>query len=247
MRVVPDARRELPRLRRAAPDLVVSWFWTKKLPREVLELAPRRPLGVHPSLLPRHRGPDPFFHAIDAGDAETGVTVHELEEAYDTGRVLAQERLTIGARDAWALARALDRPSLRQLRRVMGALARGERVEAAPQDEAEATWAGAPTDDDLELRWTWPAERLVRRIRAAAPWPGAYTELGGRVLVVTRAEATDDVPRALAPGEAAVRADGAAVVRAGRGGVVLLGGRFEDDGDEVALGPEALARLVTNG
>ncbi len=95
------------RVRALAPDLLVSWFWTKRLPMSLVRLARLGGIGVHPSLLPRHRGPDPTYWAIASGDAETGVTVHRLEEDYDTGDVLTQERLQIDpAWNAWQLARA---------------------------------------------------------------------------------------------------------------------------------------------
>jgi folate-dependent phosphoribosylglycinamide formyltransferase PurN len=83
----------------ARPDAILSWFWPTQIPPAVLSLAPRGAFGVHPSLLPRHRGPDPYFHAIREGDAETGVTLHRLEAAYDTGHVVAQRRVPIDARD----------------------------------------------------------------------------------------------------------------------------------------------------
>jgi methionyl-tRNA formyltransferase len=88
--VVPDLHRdaEYEALLDARPDLLVSWFWTKKIPGRVLRLAPA--FGVHPSLLPRHRGADPYFWAIDSGDEVTGVTAHMLDAEYDEGAVLAQ-------------------------------------------------------------------------------------------------------------------------------------------------------------
>src|SRR5689334_15367117 len=78
--VTPDLARSRPAIEAARPDLLVSWFWTKKIPAEVRRLAPLGAIGVHPSLLPRHRGPDPTFWAIDSGDAETGVTAHVVDE-----------------------------------------------------------------------------------------------------------------------------------------------------------------------
>lgn len=243
--IVPNvaSRATLDRVRDAKPDLLVSWFWTTRLPPALLAVAPFGALGVHPSLLPRHRGPDPYFWAIDAGDAETGVTAHVLADEYDTGAILARRALAIDpAWDAWTLARRLDRPSLALLRDVVRAYAEGRPPRPEPQDDALATDAPAPTDDDLELRWTWPAEQIARRVRAASPWPGAFTEIGDRVVAITRARATREFPRALVAGEAAVR-DGVAVVRAGDAAVELLAGRLEDD-DERALDASALADLV---
>jgi methionyl-tRNA formyltransferase len=220
------------RVRAVRPDLIVSWFWTTKLPKAVLGIAPA--LGVHPSLLPRHRGPDPYFWAIDSGDRVTGVTAHRLEAEYDTGSILAQRELPIDARwNAWKLAKALDRPSLSLLRdtvtRAARALSEGRTLTGTAQDEARATLAPSPDDAELAIPWSWPAARIERRVRAAAPWPGAWTDIGDHIVTVVRARATVDFPRALEPGEAAVRKDGIAVVRAGDDAVELLEGRDEDD------------------
>jgi len=243
--IVPDLVRSAGTIRAARPDLVVSWFWTKKVPRSVREAAPLGAIGVHPSLLPRHRGPDPTFWAIDSGDTETGVTAHVLEDEYDTGAILGQKRLAIDPEwSAWRLAKKLDRPSLALLREIVAAYARGEPPEKREQDESSATEALAPDDELLEIRWADPAEAIARRVRAASPWPGAFTEIGGSVVTVTRARATPEVPRALDIGEAYVREDGVAVVRAGDGGVELLEGRIDLDDDERPLDRQALADIV---
>jgi len=228
-------------LRELRPQLLVSWFWPKPVPVRVLDLV--RCVGVHPSLLPRHRGPDPYFWALDAGDPVTGVTAHILDERYDTGPILAQRTLPIEAHwNAWQLARALDRPSLSLLREVVLAFAANRAPPPLPQDDSHATAAPQPTEQDLALDWTWPAERIARRVRAAAPWPGAWTEIGDELVILVQARRTSDFPRALAPGEAAVRADGTAVVRAGEDAIELLAGRAEDD--ETPLARRDFARIV---
>jgi methionyl-tRNA formyltransferase len=243
--IVPDLAKSAGAIRAKKPELLVSWFWTKKIPPAVRRVAPLGALGVHPSLLPRHRGPDPTFWAIDSGDEETGVTAHLLEDAYDTGAILGQRRIAIDPSfSAWALAKKLDRPSLQLLRATVAAYARGEPPTPRAQDEALATEAPLPDEALLELRWRDSAEAIVRRVRAASPWPGAFTEIGGEIVTITRARATRDVPKALDPGEACVRPDGVAVVRAGDGGVELLAGRIDDDEHERALDREALAALV---
>ncbi len=230
------------RVRAAAPDLVVSWFWTRKIPQEVLEIPSMGAVGIHPSLLPRHRGPDPYFWAIESGDAETGVTAHRLDASYDTGPILAQRRIRLDpAWNAWTLARRLDRPSLALLREVVGAFAEGRPPPDQPQAAHAATQAPEPDDSLLELRWDVDAAGIVRRIRAASPWPGAFTTIGDGHVTLTDAKTTEDFPRALLPGEAAVRADGVAVVRAASDAVALLGGRDED---ERSLDSTALAALV---
>lgn len=240
-----DAKTTLDYVRIAKPDLLVSWFWTTRLPPSLLTIAPLGAIGVHPSLLPRHRGPDPYFWAIDAGDAETGVTAHALAEEYDTGAIFGRRALAIDPTwSAWRLAKRLDRPSLALLRDVVRAHAEGRAPQPETQDEAFATAAPTPTDDDLEIRWQWSAERIVRRVRAASPWPGAFTEIGGEVVAVTRAAVTQDFPRALEPGEAAVRADGVAVVRAADVAVALLAGRIESNDADADLDVRGLAAIV---
>jgi methionyl-tRNA formyltransferase len=243
VRPAPDltSERVLRDVRAARPDLLVSWFWVKRIPPRILALAPS--VGVHPSLLPRHRGPDPYFWTIDAGDEVTGVTAHGLAPDYDTGPILGQRALPIDTRwNAWRLAKALDRPSLALLREVVRAYAAGRPPTAVPQDDAAATSAPQPTDEELAIRWSWPAARIERRVRAAAPRPGAWTEIGDAVVVVERVRVTNDFPLALAPGEAAIRRDRTAVVRAGDCGVELLEGRAEDD--ETRLQQEDFVRLV---
>jgi methionyl-tRNA formyltransferase len=243
--IVPDLAKSADAIAAAEPDLLVSWFWTKKVPSAVRRIARHGAIGVHPSLLPRHRGPDPTFWAIDSGDAETGVTAHVLEDDYDTGAMLGKRVLRIDPSwNAWTLAKKLDRPSLALLRDVVTAYSRGEPPKHEVQDDSRATPAPAPTDDELELRWSQPAENVVRRIRAAAPWPGAFTAIGDEVLTITRAKVTADVPKALAPGEAFVRKDGLVVVRAADAGVELHGARLDDDEDETDLDAAAIAELL---
>jgi methionyl-tRNA formyltransferase len=228
--VLPGAAddRALARLGDAPPDLIVSWFWTRRIPRDLLRLAPA--FGVHPSLLPRHRGADPYFWAIDSGDDTTGVTAHLLDDEYDTGPILGQRALRIDPSwDAGRLAHALDGPSLALMREVARAFAEGRPPVARPQDDGAATVAPEPADEDLAIRWSWPAWRIERRVRAAAPWPGAWTEIGDQLVELVRVRSTGDFPRALLAGEAAVRADGVAVVRAGDDALELLAGRADAD------------------
>ena len=218
-----NATRTIEQVRSVAPDLVVSWFWTTKLPPELTSLAAKGAFGVHPSLLPRHRGPDPYFWAIDSGDETTGVTAHLIAGEYDTGAILAQRSLAIDPTwNAWDLARALDRPSLSLLR----TLARDLWAREIAQDEAAATLAPAPADEELEIDWTWTSARIARRIRAASPSPGAWTFFGEEPVTITRAEPALKFPRALLPGEAAVEGD-VAVVRTGDGALALLAGRMD--------------------
>lgn len=236
----------LERLRAARPELVVSWFWTTRLPRAVLDAAPHGAIGVHPSLLPRHRGPDPYFWAIDAGDARTGVTAHRLDDQYDTGRVLASRALDIEPSwTAWRLARALDRPSLALLREVVAAFAAGTPPRETEQDESLATAAPEPDGAQLGLHPSDGVDACLRRVRALAPFPGAAIELGDELLAVTSAEPAA-APRALEPGEIAV-VDGRAVLKVRDGALWLRAATLELDDGAVELSSDEIAALVRAG
>ncbi|MFO0651885.1 MAG: formyltransferase family protein [Polyangiales bacterium] len=215
------------------PELVVSWFWTRRIPSTVLALAARGGVNVHPSLLPRHRGPDPYFWTLALGDAETGVTAHWITADYDQGEVLTQRRMPVPEGvNAWQLARALDRPSLEALRDVVGAIERGE-AHGIAQDEALATQAPHPSDDDCELLWDVPADEVLRRVRAAAPEPGAFTGFGDETVVVLSARKIHRSLRGLAPGDAVLVHDGVAVACADAQGVLLLDAVRESNGERL--------------
>ena len=185
-------------------DLVVSWFYTRRIAESWLARARLGGIGVHPSLLPRYRGADPYYWAIDSGEVETGVTVHQLEADYDTGAILSQMRLPIGERNAWQLARALDRPSLAALRDVVSTYAAGRFCVATTQEEAGVTLAPEPSGHWLRVDWHWPTQRILRRIRALAPVPGLALEVNGLEFFAQRACAALTFPEALLPGEAFV-------------------------------------------
>jgi len=246
-RVLEAAGLEQVEERLRETDLVVSWFWSRKLPERWLARGRLGAIGVHPSLLPRHRGPNPYFWAIDSGDAETGVSVHRLSAEYDQGDVLHAVAMGVGDRDAWQLARALDRPSLRALRDVVAAFARGEPPRGAPQDESLVTWAPEPEGELLRVDWSWPTERVLRRIRALSPVPGVALELCGRDVFVTRAAPATSWPGALAPGEAAALGDPPVdvVIRTGDGAVRVVRAVFADE-EALPTPPSTLAQLVAS-
>jgi methionyl-tRNA formyltransferase len=237
------------RLSQSSPGLLVSWYWTRLLPEEWLQVPERGAIGVHPSLLPRHRGPNPFFWTIDSGDHWTGVSVHALTSEYDRGDLLLKQEIEVGERDSWQLARALDRPSLRLLRQAVARLGRGEELPRTRQDEASATWAPEPTGAALRVDWNWSTGRVLRRIRALAPVPGLALEIAGLRFFVTRAITLRDYPAALLPGEAAVLPPPSELlaVRTGDGAVGVLravAGLGSEIEPGTELGAAELALLV---
>lgn len=237
-----DFEQEVERaLAAVQPDLLVSWFWTRKLPASWLSQPRLGAIGVHPSLLPRHRGPNPYFWSIDAGDAVAGVTLHRLNAEYDTGNILAERSVVIGERNAWQLARALDRPSLSLLREGVARSATGTAPSERAQDDSLATWAPEPSGDELRVDFGWSTERVLRRLRALSPTPGLGLEVEGVELFVTDAVAASDFIAALLPGEAHISA--ALSLRTGDGAVVVTRAYFPQTETEATSVEEVTAAL----
>ncbi len=206
------------------PDAILCWYWPRRIPSSVLQIPRWGTYGVHPSLLPLYPGPDPFFHAIDHGDSHTGVSLHALEAQYDTGRIVRQTKVAMDPSDnAYRLARKLDRPSLELVLFAANELARTQApLVGVAQPQKKRAWASSPDDEMLELDFSLSAIALERRVRAAAPSPGAWCVLEDHEVYVLRARIhLGHVPSALRPGEAFPSRQGVAVV-CGDGALELL-------------------------
>ncbi len=220
--------------------LLVCYLWDRLLPAAVIDAFAHGALSYHPSLLPRHRGPDPYFHTLWSGDQRAGVTVLRLDAGMDTGPVVAQRSIEVPPGiDAGELADRLDPLGLELLVEVLDRWDRHGPLPARTQDGALATDAPAPNDDLLEIRWSWPADRIARLVRAAAPHPGAFTFVGERLVIVlaTRRHDLPD-PRLLDPGDLLLLPEGP-LIWTGEGGLLLdaiqlEGGPVLRDGREIA-------------
>jgi methionyl-tRNA formyltransferase len=167
-------------------DTVVVCAYGLLVPAEVL--AERRWVNVHPSLLPRWRGAAPVERAILAGDAVTGVTIHETVVELDAGPMLAQESFPIGPEDdAGAVYTRAAEIAVRLLDDVLAQRGRG-----VPQPLSGVTYARKIEATDRVLDLTDPGEALVRRVRALSPHIGARAVLHDRPVTVWKARVGDD-------------------------------------------------------
>jgi methionyl-tRNA formyltransferase len=166
------------------------------LPAEILQAPQRGCLNIHASLLPRWRGAAPIQAAILAGDAETGITIMQMDEGLDTGAMLLREATPIGPRDT--ATDLHDRLAAIGGRLVLRAL--DEMPAPAAQDEALSTYAPKLSREDARLNFTRPAVELERQIRAFTPWPGSLALLGDMVLKFLAAEVVPGNPEAV-PGD----------------------------------------------
>ena len=154
------------------------------LPQAMLDAPRRGCLNIHASLLPRWRGAGPIQAAVLAGDAESGVTIMQMEAGLDTGPMLLREAVPIGP--ATTAATLHDDLAALGARLILRALA--ERSEPVAQPKAGVTYAPKLTRADGRLDWTRTAAELDRQVRGLLPWPGAWTELRGETLKVLEAE-----------------------------------------------------------
>jgi len=158
------------------------------------------PLGIinsHFSLLPELRGVDPITFAILSGQKRTGVSIMQIVRAWDEGPLLAQAPYDIPAGATTAtLSEDLTELSAQMLREVVPAYAKGDIV-PAPQEQASilghvpATYTHKLTKEDGKIDWSKPAEVLEREVRAYIGWPGSYTQLAGKDVIITEARVAE--------------------------------------------------------
>jgi len=208
-------------LEAARPDVLVVAAYGLILPEWVLALPRLGCLNIHGSLLPRWRGAAPIHRAIEAGDAETGITIMQMDAGLDTGDMLRVEREPILADDTTT--RLHDRLAALGARMVVQSLADAAAGALKPvkQPEAGVTYAHKIDKAEAAIDWTQPAEAIERRVRAFDPFPGATFQAGGETVKLWRAqvERPDD---AAAPGSV-IAVDGQQlVVACGDGALALL-------------------------
>lgn len=202
-------------LREPRPDLMVVIAYGLLLPRALLEWPRRGCINLHASLLPRWRGAAPIQRAVLAGDADTGISVMQMDTGLDTGPVHLTRATPIGAREtAGQLHDRLATLAADALCAALPGVLAGT-SQPRPQDPAVASVAPKILKAEAALDWTEPAAALERRVRAFNPWPVAETRFhGGARLRVFEAEVLNGAPGAL-PGT---------IVAAGRAGIDVATG-----------------------
>ena len=192
------------------PDLMIVAAYGLLLPRAVLDLPKRGCVNVHASLLPRWRGAAPIQAAILEGDSQTGVSLMQMEAGLDTGPVMASAAISIGKEEsAGTLQERLAVLGGELLVQKIGEILQGK-LEAIPQDDTLATYAGKIRKRDAAIDWSHTAEQISRKIRAYDPVPGASFDLEGEIIKCWKAE-----PLASGEGRAGT------ILSAGKDGVVV--------------------------
>jgi len=168
------------------PDLIITAAYRKILPKEILDIPRWGALNIHPSLLPKYRGPSPIQYAILNGDKETGISIMLMTEKMDEGPILSQKAIQIEKNET---AETLhEKLSLLGSEVLMWTLERWITLKLMPeeisgffypqeQDHSKATYTKIITKEDGKIIWDNSAEEIERKTRAFNPWPSAYSTI----------------------------------------------------------------------
>jgi methionyl-tRNA formyltransferase len=171
-------------MRELRPDLIVVVAFGQILPKALLDIPRHGCVNVHASLLPRYRGAAPINRCVINGDAETGVTIMQMDVGLDTGDMLLKKVTQIGPDE--------DAQSLHDRLSVIGAEALAEAVDLLmtgrltpeKQDDHLASYAPMLKKEDGLIEWDSDPQTIRNLVRGLTPWPGAYTFLGGKTLKI---------------------------------------------------------------
>ena len=235
----PNAPAFLARVQEISPDFIFSFYYRRMLSPALLASAMRGAFNMHGSLLPKFRGRAPVNWAILEGEDTTGATLHEMTQKPDAGRIVDQMAVPILPDDrAVDVFRKVTFAAEMVLDRSLPAVLDG----MAPmheQDLAAGSYRRGRSAEDGRIDWSLAARRIHDLVRAVAPpYPGAFTELGGKRLRLMRTH-VESAPRT--PGRATLRFDGRHLIaRCADGGVLRI---LECDLDGKPLDAAAFAEL----
>jgi methionyl-tRNA formyltransferase len=174
------------RLTATAPDAIIVVAYGRIIPKWMLDLPRHGNLNLHGSLLPKYRGAAPIQWAIARGETVTGVTTMRLDEGLDTGDTLLRREVPIGAAEtAEDLYPKLAGIGAEVMIQTLAGLESGA-IKLQKQDHGAATLAPILTRDDGKIDFSWSAKEIYDRWRGFQPWPGAWTNLDGKKLLVSR-------------------------------------------------------------
>ncbi|MGG1880417.1 methionyl-tRNA formyltransferase [Paenibacillus cisolokensis] len=206
------------------PDMIITAAYGQILPKSVLDMPLLGCLNVHGSLLPAYRGGAPIQRCIINGEKVTGITLMYMAEGLDTGDMIAKREVAIAEEDtAGSLFEKLSVAGAELLKQQLPRLTQGK-VEAEPQNEAEATYAPNLTREDERIDWSRSSRDIYNQIRGLVPFSGGFTLWNGEVFKVwatAKPEGAAGTADA-APGTVLELTEQGVVVKTGDGTIKLL-------------------------
>lgn len=190
----------LPTLEELRPELIVVAAYGKILPEYIINYPKYGCINVHASLLPKYRGAAPIQRAVINGDAETGVTIMQMDKGLDTGDILSAESTEIGKYEtAGELFDRLAELGGRLLVKTIAEIENGN-ITPVPQKHEEHTYAPMLSKEEGKIDWAKSAEKISKLICGMNPWPVAFTTYMGEPLKITEA-VVDSVKTDAEPGK----------------------------------------------
>lgn len=180
---IKDAKNKIEKLN---PDLIILAAYGKIIPKEILDIPKHGSLNIHPSLLPRWRGPSPVQYTILNGDKETGVTIMKMAEKVDSGSILAQKEIKLeGNETDDTLHDKLGKLGADLLVETIAKWLKGE-IKEKTQDESKATYTKILKKEDGRINWQKSAKEIERQIRAFYPWPGTFALAENKIIKILK-------------------------------------------------------------
>lgn len=181
-------------------DIAVLLAYGRIIPQDVIDLFPNGIINIHPSLLPKHRGPTPIESVLLQGERETGVSIMRLTAEMDAGPVFTQTHCVLaGTESKQDMANILVQQGIEALLDVLPNIISGK-LSGTDQNHSEATYDKRIDKKDGIIDWRKPAAQIEREVRAYALWPRSRTKLAGIDVVITDAHILPNESKAESPG-----------------------------------------------
>lgn len=213
-----EAQRQISKLK---PNIIIVAAYGKYIPNTILDIPQYGCLNIHPSLLPKYRGPSPVSTAILSGDDTTGVTVMKITDMMDAGPVVASREMAIEADDTTEnLTQRLFEMGAELLIDTLPDWASGK-ITAEQQQSALVTTTRLLTRQDGKIDWAEPADLIARKVRAYHPWPGSYTTLKGKLLKIITAHTQNSVELSVPPSNVLSPSEDILAVATAQGALII--------------------------
>lgn len=236
-------------LKKNKPDLFIVAAYGKILSKDILDIPKHGSLNVHPSLLPKYRGPSPIHYAILEGDTVTGTTIMLMDEKMDHGPILAQEKLKIDQTDTTAtLTDKLADHGISVLSKIIDPYISGA-ITPKEQDHTDASYTHIIEKSDGHINWNNSASFIERQSRALTPWPGVFTYWNDKRMKITSVNIAKDVGGIVKPGEV-IRHNNETLAIGTKQGIVIPGklqieGKKEQDAEKFLDGyPDIIGSIL---
>jgi len=173
-------------------DLIITAAYGKIIPKDILDIPKYGAINIHPSLLPKHRGPSPIQITILNGDKSTGVSIMLMDEEIDHGPIISSIEFPINKDYTYSeLDSTLAEEAVKLLINTIPKWINKD-IQARPQDHSKATYTKIIKKEDGEIDWKKTPQEIERQIRAFNPWPGTFTIWKGKTIKILEAEVIKD-------------------------------------------------------